>query len=63
MCFAHCRSRITPEIGSQLMSLRDKLRRRTASFKKEALSPPSPEDSENEEDDKSHSAVDLCVYK
>lgn len=45
------------------MSLRDKLRRRTASFKKEALSPPSPEDSENEEDDKSHSAVDLCVYK
>lgn len=57
MFLSDYRSGLTPEVESQLMSLREKLRSRTASFKKETLTPPSPEDSE-EEDDVSNSALD-----
>lgn len=41
---------MTSRVESQLINLSRKFRMRTASFKKEALSPPSPDDSDAEEE-------------
>ena len=49
-CFVSLRDVVSPVIESQLKSLRQRFKERTASFRKQALEPTTPEGSEDEDE-------------